>query len=226
MNQEYINILSKNKFTACLGIQEIDDLINKRRGQIKTYKKGETLYESGDPCNNLSIVLKGKIELSNFLISGDVSSLVTLSSGDVFGEAVLFAEDNAYPVTSTALSQVSVLLIPRDVILQLMNQYPKFNERYLSLLSQKIIFLNDKFKLLSLTTIRGKIAHVLLKLSKEQGSLKVTLPFSKEKMATHISTRRPSLSRELSKMKSEGLIDYERSTIHILDIDSLEDQLY
>lgn len=226
MIKEYTQVLAQADLFKSLDPKVIDDLLTTYASGIKIYKKHQTIFDAGDTCHSLSIILKGKVELSNYLISGDVSNLVTLSTGHIFGEAILFAPESIYPLSSTAVTTSHILQLKKSQVLSLMAMYPQFNEDYLCLLSKKLIFLNDKFKLLSMTTIRGKIAHVLLKLSKEQESLEVKLPFSKEKMASHISTRRPSLSRELSKMKSEGLIDYQRSTVTLLDVEGLEDYLY
>lgn len=226
MYNKYLSILQNSEVFKNLDQTAIIDFLSSNKYAVKRYKKHESIFDKGQKCSTLSIVLEGKIELSNFLVSGDVSNLVTLSQGHFFGEAILFAKENAYPISAVAITDACIIHISKETLLELMNQHPQIVESYLSLLSQKILFLNDKFKLLSLTTIRGKIAHVLLKLSKEQNSLTVNLPFSKEKMAGHISTRRPSLSRELSKMKEDGLIDYERSTIKILDLEGLEDELY
>ena len=226
MSKEYIHVLSQTDLFNNLPIATIESLLKTFNGSIRHYKKGETIFDAGDLCQSLGIILKGKVELSNFLISGDVSNLVTLSTGHIFGEAVIFAPSNIYPISATSMVNSYILHLKKDEILNLMKEHSSFNEDYLCLLSKKLIFLNDKFKLLSMTTIRGKIAHVLLKLSKEQNSLEINLPFSKEKMASHISTRRPSLSRELSKMKSEGLIDYEKSKITILDVEALNHYLY
>lgn len=206
--------------------EAIDHVIHAVETNIQQYEKGETIFDEGEQCEAIAIILDGKIELSTYFISGDVSNLITLNAGDIFGEAILFSPKDHYPISITSVSKSAVLYIPKSKLIELLEAHPVFLENYLRLLSQKLLFLNDKFKLLSLSTIRGKIAHVLIKLSKEQKSNIIQLPFSKEKMALHICTRRPSLSRELSKMKHEGLIDYEKSTIKILDMDALADELY
>jgi CRP-like cAMP-binding protein len=226
MYTKFLPVLKSSQLFKNLEEKSILDFLASKKYLIKKYKKNETIFDKGQQCSNLSIVLEGKIELSNFLVSGDVSSLVTLSKSHFFGEAIIFADENTYPISAVAIKDCQILHISKDHLLELMELHPQMVERYLSLLSKKILFLNDKFKLLSLTSIRGKISHVLLKLSKEQSSLTVKLPFSKEKMAGHISTRRPSLSRELSQMKTDGLIDYEGSTRKILDLEGLEESLY
>lgn len=226
MQSKYLDILEQSQLFSRMTREEINHICQNYQGKKITYQKESIIVDEGDDCNSISIILKGKVELHTFFISGDVSSLITLKAGDIFGEAIIFSPAETYPISATSITDTEILKLSKSDILSLMDEYPIFLENYLALLSRKLLFLNDKFKLLSLTTIRGKIAHVLIKLSKEQKSKTVKLPFTKEKMALHICTRRPSLSRELSKMKSDGLIDYEKSMIKILDYDALVDELY
>ncbi|MCH4890988.1 Crp/Fnr family transcriptional regulator [Acidaminobacter sp. JC074] len=226
MKKKYLEIVHKSHLFQNMTMDETENICTTLNNKINQFKKGETLFDEGDHCESLGIILEGKVELSTYFISGDVSNLITMGPGDIFGEAVLFSPKDDYPVSITGVTATQVLLIDKKTLIETMETHPIFLENYLNILSRKLLFLNDKFKLLSLSTIRGKIAHVLIKLSKEQDSLTVKLPFSKEKMALHICTRRPSLSRELSKMKHDGLIDYEKSTVKILDFDALADELF
>lgn len=225
INSNY-DILSKCQLFKGMNTSEIEGICSLLSMKVTKHKKLQHLFDEGDDCNSLGIILKGKVELSTFFISGDVSNLITLNEGDIFGEAILFSQNHHYPISITALTDVEILFLSKPEILKTIESNTNFLENYLLLLSTKLLFFNDKFKLLSLNTIRGKITHVLIKLSKEQNSLKVKLPFSKEKMALHICTRRPSLSRELAKMKKDGLIDFNKSIIQILDYDALIDELY
>lgn len=226
MLTKHYETLLKCQLFKNMTVEEIEDIFKNVSCNITTHQKSETIFDEGDDCNSLGIVLKGKVELSTYFISGDVSSLITLNPSGIFGEAILFSSNEHYPISVTSNTVTDILFLTKTDILKIIEFNSKFLENYLLLLSTKLLFFNDKFKLLSLNTIRGKIAHVLIKLSKEQNSMKVKLPFSKEKMALHICTRRPSLSRELGKMKNDGLIDYEKSVITILDYDALTDELY
>lgn len=226
MIKKYIQVLDNCQLFKNISSDEIISICQEINCCFKEYHKHDLIFDEGDPCKDLSIILSGKLELHTFFISGDVSNLITLNPGQIFGEAILFSDKDEYPISVSALQDTLVLQLSKKDMLKIMDQHQQFLENYLKLLSSKLLFLNDKFKLLSLSTIRGKIAHVLIKLSKEQKSMKVKLPFSKEKMALHICTRRPSLSRELSKMKKEGLIDYDKSLVTIIDYDALVDELF
>lgn len=226
MLEKNYNIISNCQLFSNIKHEEIKEIFNDIKPTINKYSKSASIFDDGDTCNAIGIILEGKIELSTYFISGDVSTLITLSAGNIFGEGIIFSRNDTFPISITSITNVEILYFTKDNLLEIIKKHPLFLENYLLLLSTKLLFLNDKFKLLSLNTIRGKISHVLIKLSKEQNSLKIKLPFSKEKMALHICTRRPSLSRELSKMKSEGIIDYNKSIITILDYEQLKDALF
>ena len=94
------------------------------------------------------------------------------------------------------------------------------------LLSDKVIVLNNKIKSISLKNIKQKVADYILQEYKSQKQLIVNLKMNKEEIANFIGIPRPSLSRELIKLRKEKIIDFDRNNITILDIDKLEEILF
>ncbi len=224
--EKYYKTIKKSSLFKNISEEELDMMFEKINPIISSYNKYDTIAEDGDDCNRIGIVLDGAIELSTFFISGDVSNLITLERGGVFAEAIIFSPRETYPISVTAIKNTKILYLTKSELLILMNNNPIFLENYLLVLSKKLLILNDKFKLLSLSTIRGKIAYILLNLAKEQKTHIVKLPFTKEKLAIFISNKRPSVSREFKNMKNDGLIDYDHSIVKILDMDRLQDEVY
>lgn len=85
--------------------------------------------------------------------------------------------------------------------------------------------LNNRITNLSYDTLRKKITNILLLEYNRQKSPYLTLPYSRKKMAELLNIPRPSLSRELVNMKEEGIIDFYKNKIKILDLKKLEDSL-
>ena len=83
--------------------------------------------------------------------------------------------------------------------------------------SKKAYELNFKSKLLSQDSVRDKILFYLYQEKRLQKSNIIELKMSKEELANLLFMQRPSLSRELIKMKQDGLIDYDRWTITIYE---------
>ena len=75
------------------------------------------------------------------------------------------------------------------------------------LLSDKVIVLNNKIKSISLKNIKQKVADYILQEYKSQKQLIVNLKMNKEEIANFIGIPRPSLSRELIKLRKEKIID-------------------
>lgn len=96
---------------------------------------------------------------------------------------------------------------------------------FMGLLSNKILMLNKKVKTLSYQNIRQKLCNYLLEESKKQNSFILKMSVSRKEMAEQLGIPRPSLSREMINMKEEGLIEFEKNIIRILDEEALETEL-
>ena len=90
----------------------------------------------------------------------------------------------------------------------------------LSLLSQKAYMLSSRIQVLASPSIREKAARFILEREMEDGSAGIGM--SREAMADYMGVTRPSLSRELGKMQTEGLIRLEGRRIIVTDQESLE----
>ncbi|HSQ33719.1 MAG TPA: helix-turn-helix domain-containing protein, partial [Peptostreptococcaceae bacterium] len=60
---------------------------------------------------------------------------------------------------------------------------------------------------------------------KMQNNIFVDLSISKQRLSEYLGIPRPSLSRELMNMKNDGLIDYDRNIVKIIDLEGLENIL-
>ncbi|SUQ49845.1 cAMP-activated global transcriptional regulator CRP [Clostridium neonatale] len=146
--------------------------------------------------------------------------------GDVFGEALLFSKVNKYPATVIALSDCKVLYLTKNEIIKLFSVENKLMENFMMLLSEKIIILNNKIRSISLKSVRQKVVDYILCEYMNEKNEEIKLKYSKEEIANDIGIPRPSLSRELIKLRDEGLINFSRNKITILNIEELEDILF
>lgn len=96
----------------------------------------------------------------------------------------------------------------------------------MSLLSEKVLILNNKIKSLSLKTVKQKVVDYILQECISQKTNSIKLKGSKEDLALYLGIPRPSLSRELIKLRDEGLIDFDRHFINVTDLENLEEVLF
>ena len=146
--------------------------------------------------------------------------------GDVFGEALVFSKAKTYPATVIALSECTVLFINKNDVLKLCSYEEKILENFISLLSDKVFILNSKIKSISFKSLRQKVINYILNEVKEQKSSSIILKNSKEEIAALLGVPRPSLSRELINLRDMEYIEFDRKKIQVLDIESLEEELF
>jgi CRP-like cAMP-binding protein len=218
-------VLKKNILFKNSSPDEIENIVETSKCNIIQYSKDSIIALEDYECSSIGIVLVGTIEIQKIYASGKIVTLTQLNQGHTFGEAIMFSMQNTYPATIVAVTNSEVLYIPKSDVIDICARYPSIMENFMELLSNKILILNKKVKELSFETIRAKICSYILELYKKQKNLNIKVPFSRKTMAEHMGIQRPSLSRELIKMRDEGIIDFDKDTIHINDLKAIEDSL-
>ncbi len=220
-----MDALSKCILFDNITINEISSLMDGINYSIKCYEDGDIIAIEGDRCDSLSIILSGDIEIHKPFSSGKVVTISHFTSGNVFAESLVFSDKKEYPATVVSTSQSCVMNIPRPELIQMLSRHPKILENFAGVLSRRIHMLNDRITNLSLDSTRKKIVNILLLELGRQKSSYLLLPYSRKKMAELLNIPRPSLSRELMKMREDGLIDFYKNRIKILDLKRLEREL-
>ncbi|GAA0725471.1 Crp/Fnr family transcriptional regulator [Clostridium malenominatum] len=226
INEE--NIISALKFSIIfkdLEGEEIKEILNFINYKVEIYDKGEALAIEEDDCNNLGIVIQGKVEPQKIFSSGKAITIDRLEKGSTFGEAIIFSKTHTYPATIMSIEKTAVILIPKSEIIKLCAHNNKVLNNFMAVLSNKILMLNRRVKTLSYQSIRQKICSYLLFIYENQKSQLIKLPISRKEMAEYLGVPRPSLSREMINMQDEGLIEFDKNIIKIMDIEVLEDIL-
>lgn len=213
-------ILFKN-----LNGEQLENILDKNTFKISSYNKGDVIAIEGDDCNSIGIVIKGKIEISRIFASGKTVTMDRLQPNRIFGEAIIFSNFHKYPATITSTEKSEVLFIFKEQLLKICSENNIVLNSFMSLLSNKILMLNKKVKVLSYKNIRQRIASFILEEHRKQNSLYIKLKVNRKEMSEELGIPRPSLSREMMNMKDEGIIDYDKNSITINDLEVLEDCL-
>lgn len=189
---------------------------------VINYSKNDVIALEGTPCTKVGLVLDGEVDIKRILSSNNVIHLSSFTRGEFFGEVIAFSDTNKYPATVLASKPSKVMFISKNDFISFCSYNPEFLSMFLNDLTNKIINLNNSITGLSLTSIRQKIANYLVVESKNQESIFIKLNMTKQKLSEKLGVPRPSLSRELIKMKDDGLIDYAQDVIKIIDINELK----
>ena len=189
---------------------------------IASYDKDSMIALEGEDCNYVGVVLSGTVDVKRISTSDKVVMMAHLTTGDLFGEIVAFADLSKYPATVMASSKCEVMFVNPHEFVKFYSNNPDFLESFLGDLCNKILTLNNTIRNLSFVSIRHKIVNYILEQYKMQNNVFVDLSISKQKLSEYLGVPRPSLSRELMNMKNDGLIDYDRNIVKIIDLEGLE----
>lgn len=186
-----------------------------RETLIQGFAKNQIVYLQNEKANTMDIILEGSVIIQNIDEKGNILSIVSLGRGDMLGGNLIFSNTNEYPMTVIAKTDMKLLRISKNTILDLCQANKDFLVGLLRMFSDKAIVLTTKIHSLARKTIREKIMDFLLFEINRQKSNTVILHLSKKELSERFGVERPSLQRELRKMKKEGLIDYDARSISL-----------
>lgn len=215
-----MEIIKDNRLFNNIESSRLKKILSDIQYVVHKYKKEEIIKSEKEECRCLGLIIEGSIELQRIYSSGRYIVLKRLNKGDIFGEALIFSDNNYYPATIVAESDCNIVFIEKKEIIRLCKENENILENFICLLSNKVFMLNNKIKNQNLKSIRDKVVNFILENRQENN---VYIIDSKETIASELGIPRPSFSRELLKLKEEGYIDYDRHIIVILDLESLEE---
>lgn len=199
---------------------ELSGLIHQIHYQIRLFGKNEIVANGGDPVKNLYIILSGSVKGEMIDYSGKVIKIEDIEAPLPLATAFLFGKENFFPVTVTASNNVEILSIPVEEFLILLQKNKQILKNYLNSISSRSQFLSRKLQFLSFKTIKGKMAHYLLRQA-GSGLHSVELNVTQQQLAELFGVTRPALARVVGEMQDEKLISIERKTVRLLDKDRL-----
>ncbi len=201
-----------------------DDLNKIRRIAVdKFYNKGQTVFSEGDDGTGFYVVAAGKVKIYKVSLEGKEQILHIYGPGNPFGEVPVFSGEQ-FPANAQTLLKSHLLFFPRTVFTELIAKNPSLCLNMLAVLSMRLRQFTVQVENLSLKEVPGRLAAYLLYLAQEQEAEDiVSLPISKGQLASLLGTIPETLSRILTKMSNNGLIDVSRGEIKLLDYDGLED---
>ena len=194
--------------------------------QLRKYKKNDFIAIAGDRFPGLGIMLEGEASIIKENVAGKSTIIDIIETQDMFGEVLAFSGIDAWNVTIEALEPCKVIFISSErIISECQNVCPWHNRiifNMLNILSEKALILNKKVDYLTMVSLREKICTYLLEQYHKTGSPIFMLSMNRKELAEFLNVSRPSLSREMSRLRDEGIIDFHMSTIKIVSLDKLK----
>ena len=190
------------------------DLIRSKTEFIeKTYSKGEYVFNYGESSGGLFYLIEGALNVYQIDSNGKRFIFQNFTNPTLFGEVYSYLGE-PFDFDSECTTDCKILIIKNFRKIFEPPCPENFLRSYINFLSKKCLALSKKNQITSQSSLRQKIGKYLLENEKDG---KVMLSMNREDLADYLSTTRPSLSRELSKMDDEGIIKVSGNIIEILN---------
>ena len=188
---------------------ETEKLLHGLKTFTKKYKKGAPVYLAGTPVTAIGIVLYGTVQIENNDLWGNKSILSHVEAGQAFAETYALCGEPLM-VDVAAAEPCEILWLDLVPMLQQQNTaaswYPKFLHNLLLLSMQKNLALSQRIRCTTPKSARGRLLTYLSAQAVRAGSTHFSIPFDRQQLADYLNLDRSALSKELGKMRDDGLI--------------------
>lgn len=194
------------------------------RAVTKRYRAGELIFSEGDPCPGLYVIESGEVRIFKTSAGGREQVLTIEPAGNSIAELPVF-DGGTYPASANAASDASILFISRKDFRALCLEHPEVALKVLRMVGLRLRRLVGIIEELSFTTVRHRLAALLVRFAREAGHRSGRAQFklsNNQELASQIGTVRELVSRNLSRFQAEGLIHMDGKNITIPDLAKLQ----
>ena len=194
------------------------------------FDAGEIVFTEGEPCAGMYVVESGNIRIYKSSASGREQVLSIEGPGSSVAELPVFDGGN-YPASVAAVDQATLLFISKQDFQSLCLAHPQVALKVLRVVGARLRRLVGIIEELSFTTVRHRLASYLVRLAAgKEGTrvstgVEITLPASNQELAAQIGTVRELVSRNLSRLQAEKMIQIDGRKVTVLNLKLLEAEL-
>ncbi len=186
---------------------------------VEHYKRNDVIWCEGDENNRIGVILSGDILAERVFPDGEIATASKMGVGGVIGD-VLSGSSTVSPVTVIAADEVEILFFPLSAFLEpnenLADIQLKLTKNLIMDISDKYFQMEKRVSVMAAGPLRRKIMLYLCNYCRNSPGHFFTIPHTREQQADYIGCERTALSRELAKMKTEGLIDYHKNDFRVM----------
>ena len=186
---------------------------------IGTFRKGDIVAFEEENMKHIGIVLEGSVDMTKEDLWGNKTMLVRIRRNEIFGETFACGSDHLSMVTFLVSEDAKVLFLPFDRVMHNCTMACQFHHRLIEnmvrIIAGKNRELMRKVEVVSKRTIREKLLAYLSIQAQVQESRYFEIPLGRVELAEYLCVDRSAMTRELVKMKEDGLIDYDRNCFRL-----------
>lgn len=187
----------------------------------RTYTPGQFIFLEGDDSTGLWFILEGKVKIIKQSSTGRMQGLCLVDSGKCFGSCPLFDSADSNPADAQALMDVTLAVIPRQRIQELIYSDVSVATTLLQVYHDRMDLLARLGECLGTWTVGMRINDCLIAHA-EMSHDKLQVKLTHEDIATLVGTAREVVSRHLAELESIDVIVCTPGVIYLLELEALK----
>lgn len=214
-----IDVIINSKLFKNISESDTALMLNCLSAYEKKYKKGQIILKRGDCINAIYMVLSGEVHILRNDYWGNQNILTEIGEGEIFGETYACIGNLPLQVNAEAAKDCTVLELNLKKVLTVCSVSCKFHtgliQNLIAVLAEKNFLLTNKLECLSERTTRDKVMSYLYMQSQKNGSNKFDISFNRQQMADFLAVDRSAMSKELSKLRDEGILEFKKNHFYL-----------
>ena len=194
------------------------------RCRWRHFEAHELIVDYGDESNDVIFIISGQVRVLMSSAYGRHVILNHLDKGDFFGEMSAI-DGRSRSASVIALYNSEVCVMPGEVFMEIATTIPAVARRTMEKLTERVRTINERLAEQAFLTARQRLCAELLRQSRPRaghpGQRIVSPPPIQEDLANLISSRREVVSRELSALTKDGVIERSRGGLILSDVEEL-----
>lgn len=213
--EKYLPVLKRTRLFTGVGGEELPAMLNCLGATVRSYRKGEYVFRSGEHTNSITVLVEGRLLIQKDDYWGNRSIVNVIEPGELFGEAYAAPDSGALRNDVLAAEDSAAIFFDIHRVLTVCPSACKFHsmtvQNLFFAISEKNRKLVSKLDITSKRTTKEKLLSYLSEEAKRQNNSTFEIPFNRQQLADFLSVDRSAMSAELCKLRDDGLISFERS---------------
>ena len=187
----------------------------------REYTKNRVILFAHDPCDAFYVLLSGQVKVMLISEDGREVILSLMRTGDFFGEMALM-DDEPHSASVIAMEDSSLLVLHRDDFRRCIPEMPGVAFGLLRALCSRLREADHKIGGLILLDVTGRVSHLFLQMADQHDGEHIPAPPTHQVMAQMVGSSRETVSRTISALADQELVEVSRSGITIRNREALE----
>ncbi|MDX9859755.1 MAG: Crp/Fnr family transcriptional regulator [Rhodospirillales bacterium] len=196
--------------------------------RFKTFRAGTQVFDRQAETRDVFFVVRGRVRIVNYSMSGREITLDDIGAGGHFGElAAIDSQPRSAAVL--AIEDSLIVALPQRHFIEALERYPSIARRVMKRLARMVRASTERIMDLSTLAANNRVQAELLRqardtVKEDNTAVIVPIPVHSD-IASRVSTTRETVARVLSDLTRQGILERTRDSLIIRDVQRLEEMV-